>query len=721
MTVTEALKLNHYLTALSDEELNTVAEAMHVFERDDGHVFIREGERDDTIYLVVEGEVVVRRGEQTLERLEMGAFFGLIALVDDAPRAADCVANGAATVATLSRSDYDRLVGDSGRIALAFQQTLGAQLARDFRNVSAQIHDLLNAPDDKPDEIPIEDCDVVVIGGGPLGMMYATWVKRLRPEARVVVVERRQHPGHKVGESTLATTVRAFRAMGLTYPVMRRLFGNKAGLRWFYVDRESDTLHKQMDVVDIEETYQVERRILEYALQYLGTTREGVELIRGVKVLIKESDLDGERKLIRCETDSKQKFDLRCQVVCDASGPASVIPRHLGLYRKQPEAHRTFNYNSYFAYFRVKEDVPVDFWTYPATRHLCFPEGWAWMISLISWRDTPDENMDQIIETLIEHPEGEDATYPTREELKAKFGGITEPIVSIGFTIRDDRDVDHLRIEERFNYWVDQYPAIRWVMDHFELIEAPYEGKQRSYSAFMNMAHDVERAAGDGWCVIGDAGMFINPFFSLGMNYGTGTAYIAARDTAEGLAKGDVSRAAFERYERYVKAIYDQYTNEIDMYYRAFNHEDSYERAIALKLFFAISDVLPRDEYNESDAYIWNPLDPVWIDMTNRVADIQRSGEINGTPPAEVARQVRAIADPFIAEIAARPEVQELEVERYLHFHDNQGQHHSEGNHDKLRGAYEAIRCENCKLWYDDSIPACPNCGVENPRYEKKM
>ena len=272
----------------------------------------------------------------------------------------------------------------------------------------------------------------------------------------------------------------------------------------------------------------------------MATTREGVELIRGVKVLIKESDLDGERKLIRCETDSKQEFTLRCKVVCDASGPASVIPRHLGLYRKQPEAHRTFNYNSYFAYFRVKEDVPVDFWSYPATRHLCFPEGWAWMISLISWRDTPDENMDQIIETLIDHPEGEDATYPTREELKAKFGGVTEPIVSIGFTIRDDRDVDHLRIEERFNYWVDQYPAIRWVMDHFELIEAPYEGKQRSYSAFMQMAHDVERAAGDGWCAIGDSAMFINPFFSLGMNYGTGR-----RTSRRATPPKDSTRATF--------------------------------------------------------------------------------------------------------------------------------------------------------------------------------
>ena len=96
------------------------------------------------------------------------------------------------------------------------------------------------------------------------------------------------------------------------------------------------------------------------------------------------------------------------------------------------------------------------------------------------------------------------------------------------------------------------------------------------------------------------------------------------------------------------------------MYYRAFNHVEFYERAIALKIFFAASDVLPRQEYGESDAYIWNPLDPAWREISSQVADIQRVGEINGTSPAEVARQVHAVADPFIAEILARPEVQAL-------------------------------------------------------------
>ena len=146
---------------------------------------------------------------------------------------------------------------------------------------------------------------MLVIGGGPLGLVYATWVKRFRPQARVIVVERREQPGHKIGESTLATTIRCFRAMGFTYPVLRRLFGNKAGLRWFHTTADSETLNCQFDVVDIEETYQVERRVLETAFQYIATSREGIELIKGVRVRIQESDLTGETKTIVCERDDK--------------------------------------------------------------------------------------------------------------------------------------------------------------------------------------------------------------------------------------------------------------------------------------------------------------------------------------------------------------------------------------------------------------------------------
>jgi flavin-dependent dehydrogenase len=256
-------------------------------------------------------------------------------------------------------------------------------------------------------------------------------VRRFRPGTRVVVIERRDKPGHKVGESTLSTTVRCFNAMGLNHSVLRRLFGNKAGLRWFHTEEDGDTLNLPFDIVDIEETYQVERRVLETAMQYMATTREGVELLTDTQVMIRESDLESDINTLVCKDVNGDKFNLRCKVVCDASGPASVIPRHLGVYRKDPAMLNTFNYNSYFAYFRPKKELPIDFWSYPATRHICFKEGWLWFISLISWEQNPTENLEAMIHHLLDLEAESDADYPTREELSEQFGLTNEPVFSI--------------------------------------------------------------------------------------------------------------------------------------------------------------------------------------------------------------------------------------------------------------------------------------------------
>ncbi|MDT9278023.1 MAG: hypothetical protein P5680_26415, partial [Limnospira sp. PMC 737.11] len=163
--------------------------------------------------------------------------------------------------------------------------------------------------------------------------------------------------------------------MGLTLPVMRRLFGNKAGLRWFHTEKSTDKLNGHFDIVDIEETYQVERRVLETALQHLMRTRDNMNILSGVQVKVRNSQLNGDVKELLCEDSDGSQFTVRAKVVCDASGPASVLPRHFNVYRKAPEKHATFSYNSYFAYFRPKENVDIDFWTYPATRHICFREG----------------------------------------------------------------------------------------------------------------------------------------------------------------------------------------------------------------------------------------------------------------------------------------------------------------------------------------------------------
>ncbi|MEJ2749447.1 MAG: tryptophan 7-halogenase [Anaerolineae bacterium] len=563
----------------------------------------------------------------------------------------------------------------------------------------------------------MRDCDVAVIGGGPIGLVYATWVRRFRPQTHVVVLERRQRPGHKVGESTLSTTIRCFNAMGLNHAVLRRLFGNKAGLRWFHTEEDSQELNGHFDIIDIEETYQVERRVLETAMQYLATSREGVELLTGTRVLIRESKLDGPEKQLMCEDENGDRFILRAKLICDASGPASVIPRHLGLYRKEPERYDSFNYNSYFAYFRPKEDVPIDFWSYPATRHICFKEGWLWFISLITWENNPYEKVDEMIRYLIDFPGEEDEDYPTREALCEQFGLTTEPIMSIGFTLRDDRDIGGMPIQERFDYWVNKYPAIRWVLDHFELVEGPYEGKQRAHFAFMNMLHDVEQIAGDGWCVIGDAAMFINPFFSLGLNYGTGTAYMAAKDTVAGLDANDVSQQAFANYQQYATELFRVKLLETDMYYRSFNHLRSYERALALVIAWGITDVLPRGTYSDSDPYVFDPLNPEWVDVIERLAAIQREGEREHRPPAEIADSVTEVVNAFIEHLNQTRQLYSIPLGNYTRFYGNDWQRSEMPRYEKGRGDYEAIPCPQCSLFFDDSVRRCPYCGEPQADY----
>lgn len=713
MSLFDILQQNPYFQSLSNDDLNELTSALTLSRHDDGTIFIQEGDTGDTVFLLIEGTVLVTKrfgdSEQVIDRLQAGDFFGLLSLMDSEPRAASCLAHGEVVIASLDQETYQALVNGSARIALAFQRALGRQIAINYRNINQQIHDMLHSqPSSTPQDI---EADVAVIGGGPLGMFYAMWVKRFRPETNIVILERREHPVHKVGESTLSTTVRAFNAMGLDLPVMRRLFGNKAGLRWLHTEKASNELTGNFDIIDIEETYQVERRVLETALQHLMRTREDLPILTGTQVRVRQSQLNGDIKELACEDADGNEFTVRARVVCDASGSASLLPRHYNVYRKAPEQHDTFSYNSYFAYFRPKKTLPVDFWDYPATRHICFREGWLWFISLISWEDTPQDKLEAMVKHLLDHPYDNDEDLPSREKLAAQFDANYESIFSIGFTIRTDRDIDGMSIRDRFEYWVEQYPAIKWVLDHFELVEAPYEGKQRSHFAFMNMLHDCEQVAGDGWCAIGDSAMFINPFLSLGLNYGTGTAYMAAKDTANGLELGDVSQATFADYQTYVDEIFEQKVRETDMYYRSFNHPVSYERVLALTIANGILDVLPRDGYSDSDPYVFNPLNPQWIAVTKEIVAIQREGEEQDHHPEEVAMHVKNVVDEYIQMLRETTDLNDVPLSNYTRFYDNAGNRLSSPNLDKEHGDYEAIICNNCSLYFDDSLHVCPYCG----------
>lgn len=584
-----------------------------------------------------------------------------------------------------------------------------ATLAREYRTIAGQVRDRVAATIERESEAA-RAYDVVVIGAGPLGLAFATFVLEQRPSTRIAVVDRRSSAGYKIGESTLGSAVRAFRSMGLSPPLLRRLFEGKLGLSFWWTGEGSSDLGMPIDVGHFDETYQVERRVLETALES-AAIRKGVDIFRDTRVLMKQSTLGADGNELVCEGPGREEVRFRARVVCDASGPAAVIPRALGLYRKHID---TFQTNAYFAYFRKKADPDLAHWNTHMTKHVCFPEGWVWFIDLQSWERTPDETLQQVVDFLLDHPEGPDETYPTRTELIERFGCEVDEVTSIGIVPRDDlRDVKGMPVDERFNHYVDTYPGLRWIMDHFELVEGHYDG-HRSFSAFQKMAHDCERVSGDGWVAVGDSAMFVNPLFSPGMTFGTGTAYIAAQDTVHALNRGDTRASSFARYEDYARELFTQLLRENDLYYRGFAHPETFERTWMFKYAQATTGAPSiHDRYSASDPYLTNLLEPRYRQLVETLVALQREQEAAGADPTDTAAKIRSLTDPHIASIVSRPDWRQVGFDRFFARYDTDLRR----DEDKpLRQVlYPTWRCPRCLASVADEITRCFACGEPRP------
>jgi flavin-dependent dehydrogenase len=75
-------------------------------------------------------------------------------------------------------------------------------------------------------------------------------------------------------------------------------------------------------------------------------------------------------------------------------------------------------------------------------------------------------------------------------------------------------------------------------------------GKRVSkYYATKDYTYRSSRAAGDGWVLVGDAFGFLDPLYSSGVLLALRSGELAADAVAEGLARGDTSRAQLGKWE----------------------------------------------------------------------------------------------------------------------------------------------------------------------------
>ncbi len=193
--------------------------------------------------------------------------------------------------------------------------------------------------------------DVVIMGGGVAGLTLALQLRQERPAARLLVVERLEHPvpetTHKVGESTVEIAAHYLRdVLGLGEHLESRQI-RKFGLRMFFSNHDNTDITQRVElgssVFPPHATYQLDRGRLENELGR-RCAEAGVELVTGSRV--QEVDLEAERTHHLRVTTGDEERDVTASWVVDATGRNHLLQRKLGLQKEVGHAANA-------AWFRV--------------------------------------------------------------------------------------------------------------------------------------------------------------------------------------------------------------------------------------------------------------------------------------------------------------------------------------------------------------------------------
>jgi flavin-dependent dehydrogenase len=305
-----------------------------------------------------------------------------------------------------------------------------------------------------------EQCDVVVIGGGPAGSTAATLLARRG--YRVIALEKDQHPRFHIGESLLPMNLPIFERLGVMDKV-RALGVFKPGAD-FEADNEEGYITFEFARAlgrSPPHAYQVRRQdfdemLFRHAAQNGADAREGHE-VRSVE------ELGTHDWRVQVTPSNGEPYSIRARYVVDASGRDAFLSSKKKLKRKNAE-HQSA---AIFGHFRGAEARPGEHAGNISIYR--FDYGWMWMIPL------PDGVM--------------------------SVGAVCWP----GYLKqRRGRTTDFLMETLRQN------PALWKRIEQAELID-------NEVRVTGNYSYDSTRMAGPGWVLIGDAFAFLDPVFSSGV------------------------------------------------------------------------------------------------------------------------------------------------------------------------------------------------------------
>ncbi len=140
----QALRRCPLFQTLSSAQLAKVAALAEARDLPGGAAIFKEGDAGDEMYVVTAGRVRISKmvkgvGEEALSILEGGAYFGEMAMIDEAPRSADAIAHTPCTLAVLRRDALDQLMFVDKELAYVLLWTFVRTLSGRLREMNDKI------------------------------------------------------------------------------------------------------------------------------------------------------------------------------------------------------------------------------------------------------------------------------------------------------------------------------------------------------------------------------------------------------------------------------------------------------------------------------------------------------------------------------------------------------------------------------------------------------
>ena len=127
----EMLRRVPLFSQCSKKELEEVASVADEVSLADGRVLIREGERGREFFVIIDGELTVRRKSRKIATMRDGGFVGEMSLVLDKPRNATVTAEGPVRALVITDRAFKRLLEHSPGIQLKVMRALAERVPDD--------------------------------------------------------------------------------------------------------------------------------------------------------------------------------------------------------------------------------------------------------------------------------------------------------------------------------------------------------------------------------------------------------------------------------------------------------------------------------------------------------------------------------------------------------------------------------------------------------------